>query len=912
MGPDRRLAIIRPLRSYLAVVTTSLILSTGLTSGADVRIPETLTAVLEHTKPLVHPRHGRLPLYVLPISSSLSGLSDELAEQQLRLLDSRGIGYTVDWQPSSFEASLAEGLRIARLQKKIGQPVAVNATACLHSFCDGSPETLHVDSTGQKFSDSSCGGALGCPFALEHRIPVIRQQVEQFLQAYRNAGAEIDFIFADWEIDGPIEWNGSWTASRKCVRCQNHVSKIADFRQYQAALRRIRSQLQREAFAEPVTQMFPQSLVGNYGVCPHDGHRYWYDYFEKPADDSMPFLRDQKARYREWYPEFQETGYTFAMPVVYTWYPTFSWYDFESTDYRWYYNMLKEASSAAENTSPATPLIPFVHWNTTAPPENADPGVKQMSAAAYKDLLWHMLLRGHDTFFLWCLPNELPEEIQLVHEVYGESLQYSGFLSRGESLTFDVPAHPATVVSGLRLGNQALIRRSEYGFTSTPTSSEQLSPKADLNQRFVVPATAGNHIVSAQPVTAVRTESFQSTTAPAATASKQPLLLQRGNESLFPIGFYELPGDDTALKDMTDAGVNLIRCSSRNDLDRVHLSGALGWVPISVQQGATDELRNQIKSLMDHPALAVWEGPDEIIWTFTAYSGLQKTAGFTKEDWYEQRPKAIEYAEAQAALILPKMREGIALVKSLDPHHRPFWMNEAADSDLRYTRGYVNSVDCLGCDYYPVRGTEEFDLRSVNQMVDRWKYVGRGKPVWMVLQAFSWHTMVPRRGVRYPHFPETRYMAYASVVHGAQAVLYWGSTEIRDPAFRQSVYALTSELAALQPFLTQPPWPGAKAVVVPDLFEPAGQGISVDVRRSGDDLLVMLVNEDNHRHLGVEIHGLTCCDGRELYELYGSDRLTIDQGGFTARLRPLESRIYCTNQKFESKRTSGRDYQSSN
>ena len=92
----------------------------------------------------------------------------------------------------------------------------------------------------------------------------------------------------------------------------------------------------------------------------------------------------------------------------------------------------------------------------------------------------------------------------------------------------------------------------------------------------------------------------------------------------------------------------------------------------------------------------------------------------------------------------------------------------------------------------------------------------------------------------------------------------------------------------------------------------SGQGISVDVRRSGDDLLVMLVNEDNHRHLGVEIHGLTCCDGRELYELYGSDRLTIDQGGFTARLRPLESRIYCTNQKFESKRTSGRDYQSSN
>ena len=59
---------------------------------------------------------------------------------------------------------------------------------------------------------------------------------------------------------------------------------------------------------------------------------------------------DQRAKYREWANEFDDTGYTFSMPVVYTWYPTFHWYDFEDTDYRWFYNMLKVGSNAGRHT----------------------------------------------------------------------------------------------------------------------------------------------------------------------------------------------------------------------------------------------------------------------------------------------------------------------------------------------------------------------------------------------------------------------------------------------------------------------------------------------------------------------------------------------------------------------------------
>lgn len=827
-------------------------------------------------------------MFVLPISGCLKSATDQEAAQQLRALDDRGIGYSVNWQPSNFEASLAEGLRIGRIQQSLGQMVTIDATSCLMSFCDRSPDTLHVDKDGTRFSDNSCGAELGCPFALEHRIPAIRRQVAQFVDAYKKAGVEIDFIFADWEIDGPIEWNGSWSACKRCERCRKAIKSIDDFRQFQTALRKIRSRLQHDAYASVVTDAFPQALVGNYAVYPHDGYRYWYDYFEHEADDSMPFKQDQKARYREWYPEFPESGYTFAMPVVYTWYPTFQWYNFESSDYRWFYNMLLTGTNPGRHTSSSIPLISFVHWHTTAPPNNPDASVKQMSESAYQELLWHLLLRGHDTFFLWCMPDELGKEVRLVHEVYAAAQPYQGFLERGEPISFDVPTKPSTVISGMKLGNQVLARRTEFDSSNKGIVTLQLAQ--NTNEKVDVPAAAGNQIL------------------PIRTQSSDLIVLKRGQESLFPIGWYETPSKAEELQELADSGINLLRCPNRESLDRASKAGLLGWMPLSVHQGATPALRDQILSVVDHPALAVWEGPDEIIWTFTAYSTLEKAVGIKKEDWYEQRPNATKYAQEQAAIILPKMKEGVELIRSLDPQKRPFWMNEAADSDLRYVRGYTPFTEAIGCDYYPVRGVGEFDLRSIGRITDRWNVVGHDKPVWMVLQAFSWHALNPDRGRRYPHFPETRYMAYNAITHGAKGIFYWGSNQIDDPAFRKSVYAATAELAAIQPFLIEKSNPAIKATVARDLFEPSGNGVRADGRQSGDDLLIMLVNEDNHRHLGVDVGGLAKWEGRTLFELYGTDETNVQDASIAIRMKPLEVKVYATNRRFESPRREGRDY----
>ncbi len=873
----------RPILPWLLLF--ALLLVPQLASAS--QWPTNLRVVIENTEPLKWPRSGRLPLFVLPISGSLASLADDEATDALEQLDQRGIGYSVDWNHNDFERSLAEGIRIGRIQKRLGQPIAVNANACLYSFCDGSEETLHVDANGERFAETSFGGRLGCPFALEHRIPVIKERVEKFLRAYQEQGLRIGFVFADWEIDGPIEWNDAWNTCRKCQRCRNAIPQIDDFRAFQSRLREIRSRLQLISFGDNVTAYFPTALVGNYGTYPHNGYRYWYDYFEEePTSDAIPVRKDQAAKYREWSHEFDDTGYTFAMPVVYTWYRTFDWYDFAETDYRWFYNMLLVGSNAGRYTDRSTPIIPFVHWTTTAPPKEPEAHVKQFGRGRYQELLWHLLLRGHDTFFLWCMGPELKEEIRLVHEVYAASLEHGGFLNRGTSISYDVPSQPGSVVSGLRLGDRVLIRRTDF----EERGQEPIRIALEDGKEVVVPPTPGLHLASA--------------TLP----SQRTGFINKDGKTLFPIGMYEMPTDDDALKAMSAAGINLVLCGDRAALDRAHAVGMQGWKPLGLPQGATEGLRKQIEAVKDHPALAVWEGPDEIIWTFTAYSFLKDRAGFTRDDWNDQKKIAVDYAEKNAKRIMPAMRDAVKLIRELDDHQRPVWINEAADSDVGFARQYMPFIDITGCDYYAVRSTGT-DLQSIGRLVNRWDAIGDGKPVWMVLQAFSWHSIKPERGRLYPSFAQSRFMAYDAIVHGAKGVLYWGSNMIDDPKFRESLYALTSELSALQPLLTGRSIEGVRANVIDDLFDPPGRGVRLLLLEDAHDYMLVLVNEDDHRHLGVEVQGLQMLNGRELSLLYGDETTRVSAGRLVTRMQPFEVKLLATNKaKYESKRTAGREY----
>jgi hypothetical protein len=445
--------------AFIALLAPCLTATRGSTE-AWAGFPDPIGTVLDNTRPLEHSRGDRLPLFLWPAHSGV--VQDEaLQERIIRALDARGIALIASWNFGQLETSLADSMRVARIQQRLGLRVCVNANDCMYGFFNGDETTAHLTERGEPFFDPSIPGKIGCPFRLAHRYDVMREKIDAFARAYRAAALPLDFVFGDWEIDGPLEINRAWEAAKQCVVCRRHIEAIEDFRVFQRRVRMERSQATRQCFAEPLLKHYPEALVGNYGVYPNDGFRYWYDYFEV-FYEPHPHRRDQRAAYREWPNDFPRTGYTLAMPVVYPWARIFSWYDFQPTDYRWFYNLLLVGSNAGRHTDPRTSIVPFVHYHTIFDGGAPDPSVKPLSRDTYREILWHLLLRGCDSFFMWCPSSQAADETALVHPIWAAALEYRDWLDRGQPITFAVPTTPGPVISGLRVDDRVLVRRTDF------------------------------------------------------------------------------------------------------------------------------------------------------------------------------------------------------------------------------------------------------------------------------------------------------------------------------------------------------------------------------------------------------------------------------------------------------------------
>jgi len=469
------------LVSFLFIKNNIIRDGSSLKAQSFENFPDKIHVVLENTKHLEFERGDRLPLFLWPTMDPGEMIEMD-AEQLVAELNLRGVALVASWKTDNREEALARALTIGHAQKKLGLGIHINTIDLLYSFFNGDERTAHIDENGNHFWDDSFGRKkdMGCPFAIDFRKKEIRERLEYYLEEYNNNGLSVDFIFADWEVDGPLEVNHAFEASKRCARCLDHLEKDFSFITFQKQIREMRSYLQYFTFSQPVLSRFPDALVGNYAVYPHDGYRYWYDYFEFYVD-GQPYIADQKAKYRKWYNEFPATGYTFAMPVSYTWAPIFYFYDFVNPDYRWFYNMLLVASNAGKNTPQCIPIISFVHYHTIFYPKEPDPSIIQMSKDSYQELLWHMLLRGTDTFFMWSGKEEFPEEVRLVHEVYAAAQRYGEFLDNGLPINYDVPKYPGTVISGLVFDDKVLIRRTDFGDNREPVSIMAGSKEITVN-----------------------------------------------------------------------------------------------------------------------------------------------------------------------------------------------------------------------------------------------------------------------------------------------------------------------------------------------------------------------------------------------------------------------------------------------
>lgn len=398
----------------------------------------------------------------------------------------------------------------------------------------------------------------------------------------------------------------------------------------------------------------------------------------------------------------------------------------------------------------------------------------------------------------------------------------------------------------------------------------------------------------------------------AAQVTIDPDGMLRVNDSrIFILGLYEYPSEDHALEAVARAGFNLVQSGeSIETLDRLHRAGIYAWINTGSRialdvsnPDAPESLKNLAAQFANHPALLVWEAPDEALWNVW-YSAEQwrrhhevrqqreKIAALADAELAERlrlkRQQAdqcfaraefgrgeqladdiwrelghdpphpdlnLSSAPERAVRLAEQMLSGHVLLRELDPAH-PLWMNHAPRNTNEQRARFNRAADIVGCDIYPipeyVGGHSDLGDRSrasVGAYTRLMQAAAPGKPVWMVLQGFGWDELSespadPRQPRPPPNFDESRFMAYDAIVNKARGILYWGTAYTdKSKPFYADLFRLVRELADLQPVLSAPDAQVPIRISLDETWGSLDRSVRILPKQASDGVWFIVVNE---------------------------------------------------------------------
>jgi hypothetical protein len=357
------------------------------------------------------------------------------------------------------------------------------------------------------------------------------------------------------------------------------------------------------------------------------------------------------------------------------------------------------------------------------------------------------------------------------------------------------------------------------------------------------------------------------------------------SQSTFYLGMYERPRNEQEWRTWSDAGINLVMCRTRDDLDETQEWGMSGWVPVPMVLADDDDgaaLGEQIDSLKDHPALTVWEAPDEAI-----LANWRNRAG-------SRDPEIISETATAFDAFIHRLERGAAVIRRHDPNH-PLWLNEGVISPVDVLARCTSFLDIVGFDYYPVPERTWRPLNLMGPEVSRFGDAAPGKDLWIVQQAFKWSAIgqdAAEYGDRYPTLDEYRFMAWQAILHGATALLWWGSAhEVRPSPFMDDLMTTAAEIASVSHLLTTGPISSVDVRTDRSLRAEI-LGCRISAHRLGDETLVVLVNEDSYPHEAV-ITGLDWLDVAKLRPVSGTHpEIAVSSSGMRTYMEGHEVRVY--------------------
>lgn len=359
----------------------------------------------------------------------------------------------------------------------------------------------------------------------------------------------------------------------------------------------------------------------------------------------------------------------------------------------------------------------------------------------------------------------------------------------------------------------------------------------------------------------------------------------------FAIGIYSIPKSSEPFKELAEAGFNLVRCDSKDELDGANKYGIKAWIPLGDRLDFSKEtedrktwVKSHINSLKDHPALLAWESMDEPTWT------------------WKNPSKARASADGLA--------QGHKFAKELDPSHL-LWINHAPRNTHKTLAIFSQNADVIACDVYPVISRDidadktyaimpngkQTDLANqtiscVGEYVNKLRKTAAGKQaIWIVEQGFAWDNEQNPKNPLYPTYREMRFMAYNAIMHGVDGILYWGTHSMPQPSEQWSnLKKVARELADLSDVILSPNINNNVTMDYEEMGFSIDSGVEVMFKKYKDAIYMFAANT-TVGPAKVAFSNLPFSEGF-LDVLSESRRLNVSENSFQDMFEPYGVHIY--------------------
>jgi hypothetical protein len=328
-----------------------------------------------------------------------------------------------------------------------------------------------------------------------------------------------------------------------------------------------------------------------------------------------------------------------------------------------------------------------------------------------------------------------------------------------------------------------------------------------------------------------------------------------------------------------------------------------------VKNQTTDDKTNEWLSLLrkadNFDERGLWKEAEEI------YDLLWKELGVKNPHPNLKMSQCLDQADE----LTDEITRGCQVVKQLDPEHI-IWQNHAPRNSVDRMRKYNQAIDAVGCDIYPAPSNpptghsdlKDTNISSVGPYTDRMRETAPGKSIWMVLQGFGWRDIHetlkadpdPRKGRR-PNFSETRFMAYDAIVHGANAILYWGTHSIKkESSLWSDLMKVARELRALEPGIVGIRPKNTPIAIADETFGSIdGQGPRLMLSKTNKDWVLISVNE-HAQGIAFTVKNLPeKMEGKTLYRLYSDETHIVENRTIHDGIRGFGVHVYATSRRFE-------------